>query len=92
MTLILVSGGTPTNADQCKNGGWRQFTNPTFRNQGDCVSFTQHNNGRGNDDRRLGPGNVNQQNVGGPNNNGNGGGREDEDRGNGRGRGNHRDD
>jgi hypothetical protein len=21
------------------NGGWRNFTNPTFKNQGDCVSF-----------------------------------------------------
>jgi hypothetical protein len=24
--------------DDCKNGGWRRFTNPVFRNQGDCVS------------------------------------------------------
>jgi CxxC motif-containing protein len=23
----------------CKNGGWRNFTNPTFRNQGECVSY-----------------------------------------------------
>jgi Tol biopolymer transport system component len=33
---------TPTaGKDQCKNGGWRNFTgNPgPFRNQGDCVSF-----------------------------------------------------
>ena len=35
------SGGStgPTTPDQCKDGGWRTFTNPTFRNQGDCVSF-----------------------------------------------------
>ncbi|WP_372729701.1 hypothetical protein [Nocardioides sp.] len=32
-------GTTPTNKDQCKNGGWRTFTHPAFRNQGDCVSF-----------------------------------------------------
>jgi hypothetical protein len=30
---------TPTSKDQCKNGGWETFTNPAFKNQGDCVSF-----------------------------------------------------
>jgi hypothetical protein len=29
--------------DQCKKGGWQNFTNPDgtpmFKNQGDCVSF-----------------------------------------------------
>ena len=30
---------TPTSKDQCKNGGWKTFTNPAFKNQGDCVSF-----------------------------------------------------
>jgi hypothetical protein len=38
--------GPPTTKAQCKNGGWRNFTNPTFKNQGQCVSFvvdhTQH--------------------------------------------------
>jgi YVTN family beta-propeller protein len=29
----------PTNKDQCKQGGWRTFSNPSFKNQGDCVSF-----------------------------------------------------
>lgn len=24
--------------DDCKNGGWAQFTSPTFKNQGQCVS------------------------------------------------------
>jgi hypothetical protein len=24
--------------DDCKNGGWQSFTNPTFRNQGQCVA------------------------------------------------------
>ncbi len=28
----------PTNADQCKKGGWMNY-GTTFRNQGDCVSF-----------------------------------------------------
>jgi hypothetical protein len=30
---------TPTSKDQCKDGGWKTFTNPSFKNQGDCVSF-----------------------------------------------------
>jgi hypothetical protein len=29
----------PTNKDQCKNNGWQTFTNPTFKNQGDCIQF-----------------------------------------------------
>ena len=29
----------PTSKDECKNGGWQSFSNPTFKNQGDCVSF-----------------------------------------------------
>jgi hypothetical protein len=36
--------GAPTDKDQCKNGGWATFTNPTFKNQGDCVSYTNHAN------------------------------------------------
>ncbi len=34
---VLV--GPPTDKDQCKKGGWETFNNPTFKNQGDCVSF-----------------------------------------------------
>ena len=36
-----------TNKDQCKNGGWQNFTRANgtfFKNQGDCVSYT--NNGK----------------------------------------------
>jgi hypothetical protein len=30
----------PTSKDQCKNGGWRNFTFPhPFKNQGDCIQF-----------------------------------------------------
>ena len=29
----------PKNTDQCKNGGWQTFTNPTFKNQGDCIQY-----------------------------------------------------
>ncbi len=34
----------PTDKEQCKKGGWENFTNPTFKNQGDCVSFVNKNN------------------------------------------------
>ncbi len=33
----------PTNKDQCKNNGWMSFNNPSFKNQGDCVSFVATN-------------------------------------------------
>jgi len=37
--------GPPVDKDQCKDGGWQRFDVPrTFKNQGDCVSFT--NTGR----------------------------------------------
>lgn len=29
----------PTNADQCKKGGYATFNNPSFKNQGQCVSY-----------------------------------------------------
>jgi hypothetical protein len=28
--------------DECKNNGWKNFTNPTFKNQGQCVSYFNH--------------------------------------------------
>jgi len=31
--------GPPTSKDQCKDGGWESFNNPSFKNQGDCVSY-----------------------------------------------------
>ncbi len=33
---------SPINKDQCKNGGWKNFNNPTFKNEGQCVSFVEH--------------------------------------------------
>ena len=33
---------SPTNPDQCKKGGWQNFSNPSFKNQGQCASFVQH--------------------------------------------------
>ena len=32
-----------TDMNQCKNGGWQTFSNPTFKNQGTCVSYVQAN-------------------------------------------------
>lgn len=32
----------PTSKDQCKKGGWQDFNNPSFKNQGACVSFVEH--------------------------------------------------
>lgn len=29
----------PTEKDQCKNGGWAAFSDPSFRNQGQCIKF-----------------------------------------------------
>lgn len=33
----------PTTKDQCKNDGWKKFNSPSFKNQGDCVSYVQSN-------------------------------------------------
>lgn len=30
--------GPPTTKDECKKDGWKTFNNPTFKNQGQCVS------------------------------------------------------
>jgi hypothetical protein len=38
-TPTAAAGEPPTSIEQCMNGGWRNFTNPRFKNQGDCVSF-----------------------------------------------------
>ena len=35
--------GPPTNAEECKDGGWAKFTHPrTFSDQGDCVQHVRH--------------------------------------------------
>jgi len=35
--------GPPGNKDECKKDGWKTFNNPTFKNQGACVSYVQSN-------------------------------------------------
>ena len=37
---VPVTG--PTAKSQCKNGGWQSFTSPSFRNQGQCVAWYEH--------------------------------------------------
>lgn len=37
----LITGG-PTSKAQCKHGGWKNFTSPSFKNQGQCVSWFNH--------------------------------------------------
>lgn len=40
-----IGGNVPTSKDQCKNGGWMtsvRADGSTFKNQGDCVSYTQN--------------------------------------------------
>jgi hypothetical protein len=35
-----IAVGPPTDASQCKDGGWQTFNSPrTFKNQGDCMQF-----------------------------------------------------
>ncbi len=38
---------TPANKEECKNGGWKTFADPAFKNQGQCVSYVQSNDHAG---------------------------------------------
>lgn len=40
--VVVPPTTSPTMKSQCKDGGWKTFTNPTFKNQGMCVSFVEH--------------------------------------------------
>jgi len=35
--------GSPTSKNECKNKGWMSFNNPSFKNQGACVSYVESN-------------------------------------------------
>jgi hypothetical protein len=35
---VFAPNGPRTGAD-CKSGGWRKYTSPQFKNEGDCVSW-----------------------------------------------------
>jgi len=53
-TYDFEPAAPPTAKSQCKKGGWKNFTNPSFKNQGQCVSFVNHHNGKGKDDENAG--------------------------------------
>src|SRR6188472_4501532 len=49
ITKVTINGkvqklapGTADFARACKKGGWKTFTSPTFKNQGQCVKFLVH--------------------------------------------------
>jgi len=48
LSNITVNGQTqvpapgPTTKAQCKKGGWKSFSSPSFKNQGQCVSWFNH--------------------------------------------------
>ena len=42
-----VVTGQPTKKSDCKHGGWKSFTNPSFKNQGQCVSYVAHHTQHG---------------------------------------------
>jgi hypothetical protein len=49
LSQITVNGQTevpiatsPASKAACKHGGWRTFTAPSFKNQGQCVSWVEH--------------------------------------------------
>ena len=37
--LLAARAGSPRTKEDCKGEGWRRFTNPKFRNQGQCIRF-----------------------------------------------------
>src|SRR5579884_3568800 len=43
----------PRTKAQCRDGGWKTFTNPSFRNQGQCVAFVEHH-GRNHENEHKG--------------------------------------
>lgn len=47
--VTVAVNNTPDEMNQCKKGGWSSFYTPTFKNQGDCVSWLQSSpNAKGN--------------------------------------------
>lgn len=41
--LVEPPVGPPVDKNECKKDGWMTFNNPTFKNQGDCVSYLMSN-------------------------------------------------
>ena len=36
-------GRRPSSKDDCKNGGWMTFNDPSFKNQGQCIKYVNDN-------------------------------------------------
>ena len=57
--LSLMSGPIvpevtrPTSKDDCRGSGWTSFSDPSFKNQGQCVAYVNHHDGVGKDDARV---------------------------------------
>ena len=45
--LVAPPVVVPTTKDECKKDGWMSFSNPTFKNQGQCVSYVMSNDKAG---------------------------------------------
>ena len=45
--LSSADENSPTSKSACKHGGWKSFTNPSFKNQGQCVSYVAHHTQHG---------------------------------------------
>lgn len=41
--VMININNTPDDKDDCKKDGWSTWLNPTFKNQGDCVSYLMSN-------------------------------------------------
>ena len=50
-TYVAAPAVRPTSKQQCKKGGWRRFKNPSFKNQGQCVAYVNHQAGKRKDDK-----------------------------------------
>jgi hypothetical protein len=42
---VVGDSSKPMTKDDCKNGGWMKFQDPSFRNQGQCVSYVVSHRG-----------------------------------------------
>jgi len=39
--MFYIDAYVPEDKDDCKDGGWKDYLNPSFKNQGQCVSYVQ---------------------------------------------------
>lgn len=46
---------SPTDKSQCKDGGWRNFTEHNFRNQGQCVEYVEHHSNQHHEEHHNAP-------------------------------------